>query len=350
MHNSTLSKIMRRTATLSLAAICVFAFLTPKPSHAVPATDFVFIIDATSSMGDEIDGVRNGFSSFVGGLDSNDIDARFAVVVFGGAPELTLDLTSDASAAQTALNNIVLGSNSTQNNHNLNPEAGLEAIRMVLGDAPQSNLANNHIPQDGLLNFRSGARINIILATDEDSDLPFHAANRHGNQASSAASDDSPPSNGEANANWQAWQDEIDAVADAVINRAAYLNMLIGTDDPTEFQYGDFTKDDSEDDLSGWDQAATLAALQADSVTDDSLQTQVLEAGLIARTFNIGNVAGPGGDDFVNNFFAAKLEEVTGDTGQGLGDPVPEPGTIALFGVGLMGLGLMRRRRKAMAR
>ena len=339
-------KAVRRAAIITFAAVGLILPLTAKQSHAVP-TDFVFIIDATSSMAGEIAGVQAGFSNFVGGLATNNIDARFSVVVFGGAPELTLDLTSDATAAQTALNSIIIGGpNANQNNHNLNPEAGLEAIRMVLGAAPQSELANNHIPQDGLLNFRSGARINIILATDEDSDLPFHSANRFGSQASSAASDESPPSDGEANAAWGDWQDEIDAVAQAVINRSAYLNMLINRNEPpTIFQYGDYAKDVSDPDLSNWNQAATLAALQADPNTDNSLQTQVLEAGLIARTFD---VAGANNSNFVDNFFAAKLAEVTKDTGQGL-NPVPEPGTFALFAIGLAGLGAMRRRRATVA-
>jgi hypothetical protein len=338
-------KAGRRAAVIAFAAVGLILPLTAKPSHAVPATDFVFIIDATSSMGGEIAGVRSGFSSFVAGLNSATIDARFSVIVFGGAPELTLDLTSDATAAQTALNNIIIGGpNANQNNHNANPEAGLEAIHMALGGAVNSNLDNNHIAGDGILNFRAGARINIILATDEDSDLASHAENRFGNEASSAAGDFSPPSNGEANANWQAWQDEIDAVAQTVISRSAYLNMLINIgDSPTKFQYGDYTKDVSDPDLSNWDRDATLLALQGDTDTDNSLQTQVLEAGLVARTFD---VAGANNTDFINNFFAAKLAEVTQDTGQGL-NPVPEPGTIALFAVGLAGLGAMRRRRKA---
>ena len=128
------------------------------------------MIDATSSMAGEIAGVRAGFSSFVAGLNSATVDARFAVVVFGGAAELTLDFTSSAMDTETALNNIVIGGpTSTQNNHNLNPEAGLEAIRMVLGAAPTSDLDHNHISSpDGILNFRSDARKNLILVTDED--------------------------------------------------------------------------------------------------------------------------------------------------------------------------------------
>ncbi len=134
---------------------------------------------------DEIAGVRNGFSQFVSDLNAAGADARYSVVLFGGEAELVLDLTGDATAAQNALNNIVIGSKAGfQNNHNVNPEASLEAIRMALGAATVSEFANNNIAEDGFLNFRSDARINLVLVTDEDSDRSFHIGNRFPGQTS----------------------------------------------------------------------------------------------------------------------------------------------------------------------
>ncbi len=106
---------------------------------------------------------------------------------------------------------------------------------------------------------------------------------------------------------------------------------------PRHVRYALF--DVADADLLNFDSAATLLARQGAGL-GSSLQAQVLAAGLIARTFNINNANDA---SFVDNFFAAKVEEVVKDPGVGL---LPEPSTLAIFGLGLAGLGFMRRRRK----
>ena len=89
-------------AQLDVDDICV-------ASEAFAEVDFVFLIDATHSMGREIAAIRAGLGSFVTGLDPAEIDARFAVVLFGGAPELVQDFSYDPNATETTFNTINVG-------------------------------------------------------------------------------------------------------------------------------------------------------------------------------------------------------------------------------------------------
>lgn len=318
---------------LALPAVMGFVALAA-PAQGASVTDFVFIVDASASMGDNIADVRAGLDAFITNLDVANIDARYSLVLFGGHAEIVLDFTSTKADVIGAFNQISVSGAVAgfQNNHNTNPEAGLEAIRMVLGGAVDNDLDNNNIAGDGTLNFRSGARKNLILVTDEDSDLPFILVNRFAGQTTNE-----PPSPLST-----AWQNEVDATADAVIAANAFLNMLINTDARSKSQYGDPASDVADADLLNYDPDATLLALQAAGF-GNTLQAQVLAADLIARTFSIALV-----DDanFVNNFFAAKLAEVQDDPGVN-GVPLP---AAAWSGLALLApLGGARRVRRARA-
>ncbi|NNE36712.1 MAG: VWA domain-containing protein [Gammaproteobacteria bacterium] len=320
-----------------IIAFVVFVAGTMNTSANVKS-DFVFVIDATGSMGGEINAVKNGFSGFVNGLDTNNIDARFSVVLFGGPAELVLDFTSDTTAVLNAFNSISVsgGVSGFQNNHNINPEAGLEAIRLTLGAGEggtklvTNNLNGSDPGADGYLDYRSNARKNLIFVTDEDSDRPYYVANRESGQTGNE-----PPIPTDGNT----WQTEIDNTAQVVIDNDAFVNMLINRNDtPAIYQYGDWVADVSDADFLNYDADATLTNLQASSATDDSLQAQVLASGLIARTFNINSV---NDQDFIDNFYAAKIEET-------IENPVetPEPSALILLGSGLLFLAGRRRRLK----
>jgi Mg-chelatase subunit ChlD len=60
--------------------------------------DFVFVIDCSSSMQQNIDAVRAGMPSFVSQIQAKKTDAQFAVVLFGAtAAEVILDWTASVS-------------------------------------------------------------------------------------------------------------------------------------------------------------------------------------------------------------------------------------------------------------
>jgi hypothetical protein len=270
----------------------------PSTNVTLRAADFVFIIDASSSMSGEISAVKNGLSSFVAGLNTAQIDARFAVVLFGGPPELVLDFTTDQGLAEAAFDLISVNGElpGVQENHNLNPEAGLEAIRVALNAAATNGLVRDHVGGSGPLSFRPDARKNLILVTDEDSDQPFYVENRQPGQTNLQPS----------NPIGEAWQAEVDATAQAVITNSAFVNLLFSPNAITRNQYGDPNQSVSDSNFLNYNPEATLANLNAAGF-GNSLEAQVLKAGLVGRAFNIASVDTT---NFIANFFAAKVEEI----------------------------------------
>jgi hypothetical protein len=279
----------------------------PSTNVTVGAADFVFIIDASSSMGGEIAAVKNGLGNFVTGLNTAQVDARFAIVLYGGPTELIQDFTSDQLVTEGAFDLISVNGAfpGIHNNHNLNPEAGLEAIRIVLDSATNSTLQRTHVGGSGPLAFRPNARKNLVLVTDENSDLPYYAENRQVGQTGTE-----PPSPLTA-----PWQAEVDVTAQVLIGNNAFVNMLISpAANPSRNQYGDPTQSVSDANFLNYDPDATLANLITAGY-GNSLQAQVLAAGLVGRTFNITAVDTA---NFVANFFAAKVEEI-------INNPPPRP-------------------------
>ncbi len=277
----------------------------PQQTNLSGGADFVFIIDGSASMSGRIAAVKNGLGGFVANLDAAEVDARFAIVLFGGAPEIVLDFTTDQTITEAALDLVAIGAiPGVQNNHNANPEAGLEVIRMVLNGAGTNFLFRNNVGGSGPLAFRPDARKNLILVTDENSDQPFYAANRMAGQTGLEPLPFTAP-----------WQAEVDATAQAVIANSAFVNLLISPIVPPSLnQYGDPASSVSSPNFLNFNPSATLSNLVSAGY-GGSLEAQVLAAGLVGRSFNITTVDTT---NFIANFFAAKVEEI-------VVNPIPRP-------------------------
>ena len=123
--------------------------------------DFVFQMDVTGSMGDELDGVKNEIENFVDSVEAEGIDARYALYLFGdddGAGQeppavfLKQDLTADRDEIINAVQTTELGD-----------EVGMG------GPRPEDNYEVIITPTCEL-DFRPGAEIVMIDITDAPSD------------------------------------------------------------------------------------------------------------------------------------------------------------------------------------
>lgn len=123
--------------------------------------DFVFQLDVTGSMGEEIDGVKAEIENFVDAVDSEGIDARYALYLFGDDDEssqvppavfLKQDLTADKDEIIDAVRTTSLGDE--VGTGGLIPEDNYEVI----------------ITPTCELSFRPGAEIVMIDVTDAPSD------------------------------------------------------------------------------------------------------------------------------------------------------------------------------------
>lgn len=279
---------------------------TPNPSFVpddavqIPVqVDFVFIIDGSASMQQEINQVRDGMRAFVENISDPErlVDARFAVVTFeerplnSVKPRVRLEFTPSTRDADV-VDMVIAAFDSIDTSflpgRQQQREAGLEAIRWVLGDP---ELVGSPLPG---LEFRPRARKTLILATDEDSDGPFNGADRRDFEPPADIGPDS------------VWQQEITRTARKVIENRAYLDLLVEpTAGPSRQQYGDPEADRSNPENGRFDPQATLARLEQHGY-GNSLQALVLREGLIARSYRVmdANEAA-----FVDSFFTSKVDE-----------------------------------------
>lgn len=272
-------------------------------TYAQEKVDFIFVVDASGSMSSVISIVSTGLADFSAELVSEGIDAQFGISLIGGTltparstvlptehagstpPELYQLLSSDSDL--TTMNLLSIDSSvpidAPHLNHSINPEAGLEMIRMVLEVAQMSELSGPASNFD----FRPDARRVLILVTDENSDIPFHPENRFGHLEVEPGDIQDPE-----------WEMELIETAAALVTNDVLLFMLVDpTADLVVEQYGDPSRDLSTCDsfLKEW----TLDSLQG-SPAENSLQARVLSSGGIARVFDLNELGDP---DFVESLY-----------------------------------------------
>ncbi|KAI3637808.1 hypothetical protein MIR68_004457 [Amoeboaphelidium protococcarum] len=179
-------KVLTSIALLMVARVVSAGYVCTNQTITVTNTtakaDFLFLLDASGSMCDKIAGVKAGVQNFVQKIDQSQIDARYALVVFGGKPEIRVPLTSDYNQLTNGLTAIQC----TQGGQ----EASFEAMRMALtnqGADMDKKCGSAFSSSECNLSWRQGATKVFLHATDEDSDMPVNPKYRVVGQNSSAS-------------------------------------------------------------------------------------------------------------------------------------------------------------------
>jgi Ca2+-binding RTX toxin-like protein len=146
---------IHRRLLLGLVAATFAVLAAPAPTLAAgPPGDIIFVLDESGSMADEIADVEARVADIVAGL-SNSIDARYALVSFGGAPP------GQAPGAPFARTNFTDG-------------AGLASALSSAGSYPGSGdergLYATQFAMHGVSGARPGAATCVVLLSDEDTD------------------------------------------------------------------------------------------------------------------------------------------------------------------------------------
>jgi len=267
------------------AAVTIVGAAAAGSAQAKILTDVIFVVDESGSMGTVQTNLRTNIGLFASILTgTGQVDAQYGLVGYGNyqtKPRMLTDLTDDASFATAAA--------SLQTNGVTEP-----------GYAATAYALNSLDGQTDFFSFRQNSVKNVIILTDEPSngDTGYYSSYTiSGSPITEAAVDGVLSSNG--------------ALYNGVLK---YSNTIDS--------YGDLIQDHS----------GQIFDLNLFNTTDQSVVGQ-----------------------FVTDFANAKLQETidfcvanpTDPACQEFEEPsasVPESSTLALFGIGLAGLGLSRRR------
>jgi hypothetical protein len=318
MLAKSLSLLWISATLINAAQIC-------KPVDAaqkITAIDIVLVLDDSISMKDEKDTIASGMKKLTTEMNTGGIDARVAVIRYGGNPVIQLPFVNDAATIFEAVNS--LSSNAT------GYEAAFESVRRSLPPTSGRDMGGTEfcskvftkLAVPCTLDWRQHALKVIIQATDEDSDLPQSVKERTSGQVATGKY-------AEADAGYpltEAFKVEIDNTANLLIeHKAVYLALIsqeiesadndVNTVKISIEQFGNFKLAAQDGSFGNFDAAKTLQALESNGL-GRSLQAQMLKKNGTARLFDINAFTLGGQSGAILTQFQAEIKRALDATNQ----------------------------------